>query len=38
MDSNSLTGLRNVCKIFVGKFEGNETLGRPRRKWGSESK
>jgi len=38
MDSNSHTGIRNAGKIFVGKFEGNEILGRSRRKGGSESK
>jgi hypothetical protein len=30
--------MRNACKIFVGKFEGKEKLGGPRRKWESESK
>jgi hypothetical protein len=38
MDSNSNIRMRNVCKILVGIFEGNETLRRPRSKWGSKSK
>jgi len=38
MDSNSHIGMTNACKILVGVFEVNETLGRPRRKWGSKSK
>jgi hypothetical protein len=24
---------RNAYRIFVGKPEGNRTLGRPRRRW-----
>lgn len=38
MDPNNHTGMRNPGKIFVGKFEGNETPGRPKRKWGIGSK
>jgi hypothetical protein len=24
---------RKVCKVLVGKPEGNKALGRPRRRW-----
>jgi hypothetical protein len=24
---------RNVCRVLVGKPEGNRPLGRPRRRW-----
>jgi hypothetical protein len=24
---------RNVCRLLVGKPEGNRPLGRPRRRW-----
>jgi hypothetical protein len=24
---------RGVCKVLVGKPEGNRALGRPRRRW-----
>jgi hypothetical protein len=24
---------RNVCRLLVGKSDGNRQLGRPRRRW-----
>jgi hypothetical protein len=24
---------RGVCRVLVGKLEGNRPLGRPRRRW-----
>ena len=24
---------RGVCRVFVGKYEGNRPVGRPRRRW-----